>query len=346
MNSLRASLIFTCLLTFIPPSLAFGHGNHGHHSHGPKKPKAGELTCESTECEELRSVLDDAHHSIEAGDTGSFLKRWKSKLNLKNTALAAYRWYSSNIDKPHAENVVPNLAVMFLGSHVVETVTGGGLVVHGMSNPGSLQQAVETFFGFLITVPGFDPLCIVLAGSYFRWPSPMNKALTIPRIFVMSAKHAAEFVAGMPNNWIGTLAQNQRIDGFLNGMNHAGDSVIPVSVSGDWLFNIEDDSGDTAAQLKFTQLPDGRYGLEEVMLNENVTGKNWLKRLNMFGVNIRSMVKELQGGRGTATPYIRMSEPDPFGRRYYLNAAAFPFINFDTEECESALTKSLAIQSI
>ena len=341
MSSLRSRFAFAAILTLLSTS-AFAHVGHHHgHRHGQShdKKSPGVLTCESTECDELRAILDDAHHAIEAGDTSSFFQRWKGKLNLKNTALAAYRWYSANRNKPHVANAVPNVSLMLVGSHFLEGATGAGMVSLGFSNPGSIEQLLYTAVGITITVPGFDPLCLVLFGSYMKWPKAMDRLLTAPRIAVMETVHMMEFMAGVPGNWFDATLQSRRIDKFLNGIKRADGMIIPVKEEGDWIFNLETDTGDTAAQLKFSPLDDGRYGLAEVMLNDDVKTDWWMRHLKLFGLNIRTLIKELQKEKSSAQPYIQFTERERFGKRYHLMADAFPFINFDTEECESALQR-------
>ena len=174
-----------------------------------------------------------------------------------------------------------------------------------------------------------------------KWPKAMDRVLTAPRIAVMEGVHMMEYMAGLPQNWLGATLQNRRVDKFLAGMERAEGMIVPVKdAGGDWIFNIEDDTGDTAAQLKFTALSDGRYGLEQVLLNETVKTDWWLRHLKPFGMNIRSLVKELRSGSPSAAPYIRMTEREEYGNRYSLNAEAFPFINFDAEDCEAALRRS------
>lgn len=312
----------------------------------------GELTAR-----ELSELVRDAHEVFEHHDQGldtrymtwwdwglDILKRWPEKFdpeNIRNLMLNGYRWFSAHRQSPEMANASANVAAMLVTSHALEI--GGGLAMAsiGVHQESHVVQAVLTTMGVAITVPGLDPLCIVLVGSYFKWPKTMNRWLTVPRLFVISATHAGLSVAGAPVPvwYLQAKAAEWAKRMFVHRLRTRGDGIKVRELSEEQaMFRVFDGAGEHV-DLEF-QLDDV-IGVNLKALEFSSTrihGQKLRENLAPFGTSIRDLVFDVIYGYPTSTYYIESNKENQTEGRYVrLKKGAFPFHAFRQAECESLL---------
>jgi hypothetical protein len=214
---------------------------------------------------------------------------------------------------------------MLAGSHGLEMLAGLGLAANGIAGSGGVEGLIYTTIGITITIPGLDPLCLLLVGAYRRWPETMDRALTRPRIFVVEKARLLREFAGVPQDWVARLARRR----FLSALRRADHSLSARRLEDSWQFFV----GETLS-LKFRPVDDGRFGLEEVIFHERSLPPAELRPL---GMNIRTMLRDLAEGK--SSPYIRSIENVRSGLKYQLDAKAFPLVDLDHPDCVALLAR-------
>jgi hypothetical protein len=117
----------------------------------------------------LRSVL-----------TKEGLKAWIQSFNLKKSFVGAYEFYRKNKDNPQMQEHLKNLVFIFPVSHAIEMTAGPLLTSYGVGQGWSpLVLGTVGVVGAIISVPGFDPLCILI---YTAYPlKPVRRTITYTR---------------------------------------------------------------------------------------------------------------------------------------------------------------------
>ena len=346
------------LLLISPPALAHKinrHKHHGHdhaHHHGEGHDhglKLEEIPLEEREAEELRQLLEDAHHSIEDEHGGTLLQRYRGKFNLKRTVLDAYRWYAMHQGEPHVANAAANVATLLVASHGLESLLGAGLVSLGAT--GDLDDLVRmgaAAVGITITIPGLDPICLVAVGSYRLWPRTMNRLLSKPRLFIVKSSEFAHRLAGLPDGWFSFLFTDHRRARLLRSLSAQSRHLQVTPLEDGAEFRILDLNGPGEAVLRATRDPEsGLLGLRSVRFSDPPIAKAALNRgLKPFGINIRSAVLDLMSRDSTNDhdlahiPYVRGVEREA-GQKEILvqfNPLAFPLYRISHEDlCACAL---------
>lgn len=336
-------VIFVLALFLSVPAYAHKLGGCGHdHKKGTSRFCAEEVVPEGeVSSQQLLQLMDDAHHAIETeGTASSFLGAWGEKFSFKEVALNAYRWYSAHKQQPEVANASANIVVMLLTSHAMETVGGVGLASFGMGQHSHLAQVILTTIGVSVTVPGLDPLCIILVGAYSKWPKAMNRWLTIPRMFVVHGTRAALGLVGIPEGYLPAAYADFAKQRFLEQMKKDGHSVVADSVTTDHaVFQILG-SHENAIELEFaSQAKTGMSLVEVRMKGMQQESAELLRGLKLFGPNIRELVLDLVNGQNHSAAYIKSTSfSNLYDRSVKIVPGAFPFHSFSEGDCESLLS--------
>lgn len=326
--------------------LGHSHGpgcGHDHQSQG--RFCVEEVTEGEVSSRELVELLDDAHHALEGHEEqGSFFKRWREKFRFKPVLLGAYRWYLSRQGRPEIANASANIAAMLLTSHTIETIGGLSLASLGLSQESELSQVVLTTIGVSVTVPGLDPLCLILVGAYSKWPQQMNRWLTVPRLFVVHGAKAALNLAQVPEGVVAAYLALWGKDRFLRALHEEGGPLRLTKLSDEQIsIRIFGDDRDNHIDLDFVNHGQVGMSLEEVRLGPGIiylTKPQLAQALDPLGINISEILKDLVFERKGSEAYIRDITEMPDGeRRVLMLPGAFPFYSLQREDCEGLLMK-------
>lgn len=329
------------------------HGDHGHcgHVHHHEPLRADEIPLDGLTEKQYRQLLDEAHHAIEEHAQGRFIQRWRNNFRFKRNILNAYRWYSSHRGVPYAENAAANLAAMFVTSHALETVGGLALassgVAAGFDGP---AEWLMTTVGVTVTIPGLDPMCLLLVGAYGKWPARMDRMLTVPRLFVVKGARAVQSLAGLPEGFFGRLYGERSKRLFLERF-HAQPETMRVRavMARDFEFHVFGTQVNQEITLRMRRGPDGRQALTSLSFSEGVpamVGSHMSRLLKPFGRNIRELGLEMDRFIGAGKfeamdklPYVERVDRLPWRYTVYLKDNAFPFHSLDESDfdCESLL---------
>jgi hypothetical protein len=154
---------------------------------------AGEVTPTEKDPQDVKAVLNQFHNDIEHSEIDgesktklySLLSQWIANFNFSKITLDAHRsvqmrYYQDGGQSEYIRNL-PVLASLHLVSHFIEASSGpvGVYLASQLGFGSSVQIAIGTI-GAIITVPGLDPLCIILlAVSPFK---PVQKTMTAIRL--------------------------------------------------------------------------------------------------------------------------------------------------------------------
>jgi hypothetical protein len=323
---------------------------HDTHRHDFDDVQLVEIPVDGMSVEQYRKLLDEAHHSIETESTGGgFLKRWRDKFQFKQSILNAYRWYSMHKGVPYVDNAAANIAAMLLTSHSIETV--GGLAMAGAGVGAGLDGITDwalTAVGITITVPGLDPLCLVLVGAYNKWPAKMDRLLTVPRLFMVNTSKETLSLAGIPDGYFQGLLAEKLKNKFLSAL-AAKDASIKLTSStlNSLEFTVFGARGGQTVTLKVKTQTNGSQSVESVHFSEGASAipKEYLKQLFApFGFNIRNFVMEVDQALSEGKlqdmehlPYVeRVNEAE---RIVTAKSGALPFFRIKHSElpCEALL---------
>jgi len=346
---------------------AFAHGSHsccGHgHDHKPESIKIEEIPLDGLDERQYRQMLDDAHHAIESGGLNSQepqgrirrkLRQWRNNFQFTRNFLNAYRWYSSHRGVPYAENAAANIAGMLVTSHALETVGGWTMAAAGVG--GGLDSPVEwamTTIGVSISVPGLDPLCIILVGTYKRWPARMDRALTLPRIFVVRTAKTALGVAGVPEGFLQAVWDEYLKRRFVDQFKASPNLTVRAIMDRDLEFYAYGPRDDQIISLKMQRRADGRQALRSISFSTGVPAmvRTYTSDLlKPFGKNIREFALEMDKFIGAGKfeameklPYVEKVDRLPWRYTIFLKDNAFPFYELNEKEltCETLLKSAV-----
>lgn len=332
-------------LTMAQPALA--HRNHGH-SH--KEIIEIPLDEAGISSDGLRALMDEAHHSIELEERGSFLNQYVDKFRFKKISLNAFRWYAQHRHQPEVANAAANIALMLLASHSLETVGGLSLAAYAAAHDwGWLGKTAMMTIGVTVTVPGLDPLCLLLVGAYGKWPAKMNQLLSKPRIFIVQSFTKAQNLAGVQEGWFSANVADWRKARFLSRLERWPGTVQTETVDGHRVFHIENRLGERTLSLEFHGHDDEALALESVTVSSHgFDPGDWVLSgaLKIFGANIYDAVLDIAATADAHAlehlGYVRSSAEIGTGvRRVRLNSDAFPFLKLSDRDfgCEALLVE-------
>lgn len=345
-------LRYLSLLVFCIPVLASAHKHHGHHHHHDHEVDLEEISADGLSAEQYRKLLDEAHHTLEDESATGFSQRWLEKFNFKKILMNAYRWRELHKNRPEVANAAANIVTMLVTSHTVETIGGLTMASAGVGN--GFDDPISwlmTTVGVTITIPGLDPLCIVLVGAYGKWPKVMDRWLTYPRLFIVKGTQAAGTLVGLSGKKVAKMAAEKWKARFLQQLSAAGASVNLRMKSGQRAeFTVLGAHEGQSIVLEMKQEPNGAYALDSVHFSPEARAINrvYLKSLlKPFGANIRSLLIEIgqRWSEGTLSelshlPYIESVEQNGEGLEIKVKPAAFPFHSLESKDftCQELLT--------
>jgi len=240
----------------------------------------------------VREVIDKSHSLIEGEESGKFFEDWKEAVNFKKKVIDAYRWVSAT-KQGAVSGVVFDSVLLFGLSHGLETSSGPILVSAGISNgwPEWITAALG-LGGAVISVPGLDPLCIVIFGIYSK-SAMFRSVIGKFRTAIVRTADGAATVTGLKaflNNifirpdykaWMSEMDNLDRIRKFNDGRTLAEYSYPTLENP---ILKVEIEAGQT-----------GRAYLKRVLIDKNKAGElhnlrlPWLKQ---FGWNARDFVEK------------------------------------------------------
>ena len=176
--------------------LGCGHG----HQHGHQCDHEAEVRLSPEQPlsqEELERVINGSHEVLEGDHSASFLKRWAGAFDFKNKFIDSYRWGSAKAKDPRFKNVVTDSLLLFGLSHLIEMSTGPVMLTIGAGNdwPNWLMVAIGAG-GATISVPGLDPMCILIFGAYAK-SDKFRAAVGTVRAAIMKPVNKAWSFLGM-----------------------------------------------------------------------------------------------------------------------------------------------------
>ena len=106
---------------------------------------------------------------IEGDESAGFFKRWASAFNLKEKFIDAYRWAATKSKNPRFRDTVNDSLLLFGFSHLAEMASGPIMLGVGAAYdwPDWVMGAVAVG-GTTISIPGLDPMCILIFGAYAK----------------------------------------------------------------------------------------------------------------------------------------------------------------------------------
>lgn len=342
----KTAAVLAALIAAAPS--AFAHRNHDH---SPKETIEVQLDEAGISSDSLRALMDEAHHSIELEENGGFLKQYADKFRFKKISLNAFRWYAQHRHQPEVANAAANIALMLLASHTIETVGGLSLATYAAAHDwGWIGKSVMMTIGVTVTVPGLDPLCLLLVGAYGKWPAKMNQLLSKPRIFIVKSFTKAQSLAGVQEGWLAANVAEWRKARFLSRLEKWPGVIQTESVDGHRVFHIENRLGERALSLEFHAHDDAALELESVTVSSSSRGfdrGDWVLNgaLKIFGANIYDAVSDIAAAAGDAHAlehlgYVSGSAEIGAGVRHVrLKSDAFPFLKLSDRDlgCEAIL---------
>lgn len=125
--------------------------------------------------------------SIEGAEQKSFFKTYAQKANLPKVMLGMLRWYETK--KSDYPTIAADLSLLLLTSHSMEMLSGpiGAAWSQSQHLPIWVTSAIATVGG-IISIPGLDPLCMLLGFTYVK-SSKFRNGVGVTRIFL---KHAVD----------------------------------------------------------------------------------------------------------------------------------------------------------
>ncbi len=176
-NPCMRSILF--LLLLFPAQGALAHDRHGFKA----DPLAEQLI------EDLHEI---SHEHGQHPEVKNFVRRWVNNFNLVRNGRDLARWTQHKIQvQPALGEHVRNLALLFGASHAVESLSGpvGALIGHELGLSNAVNGAILAVGG-VISIPGLDPICIILGAAYKLSPQFRVQTMKI-RMLVQKASHVA-----------------------------------------------------------------------------------------------------------------------------------------------------------
>jgi hypothetical protein len=285
-------------------------------------------TLYSVDIVDVEEVIHKSHEIIEGQETGNFFEDWKEAFRLKKKLIDASRWVSSSKETSF-EGIILDSVLLFGMSHSLEMSSGPAMVGVGVSQhwPDWLTAALG-MTGAVISVPGLDPLCMLVFGIYYK--SPL-------------------FRAGIGKLRVGLVSGTK----FVGGVTGARALIKKIFVRPEykeWLSEMEHldefrelEDGRVVAKFSYPSLREPEIQLEvqfgadrpflkSVFVANNISWKNqklsipWLKK---FGWNTNDFVTHgavqsiLQSSAATK-PYIEDMFESESGKTIILRNSAVP----------------------
>lgn len=258
-------------------------------------PAEGDASTEAS----LRALLQEGHHILEGEHSEAYLKRWAEKFNFKKVILNSLRWYQAHHSDARLKDHVANLILLLGTSHSLETVGGLALSTYGLSVHTGVARIILTTVGLGITIPGLDPLCIVLAGAYSRWPTRFDAFLSRPRWLIFKASDVLGRTLGVQAAFDWLFEYQTGADKLREKILRAPDGIYRYHRDSARIeIHFRDPKGEVLGMTRLQQLPGERLGLAVIELEPAALVPEARPRLRQllkpFGWNIREQVLEVQ----------------------------------------------------
>jgi hypothetical protein len=142
----------------------------------------------------LKKLVHEAEEASEGAEQKSFFKTYAQKANLPKVMLGMLRWYETK--KSDYPTIAADLSLLLLTSHSMEMLSGpiGAAWSQSQHLPIWVTSAIATVGG-IISIPGLDPLCMLLGFTYVK-SAKFRNGVGVTRIFLKHAvdKSGLEFV--------------------------------------------------------------------------------------------------------------------------------------------------------
>ncbi len=254
---------FSVIIIFLVQSIQV----RGHDGDGYQKPP-----------QDVKSLLDQFHHDIEHGEDSenktklnSVMSQWLANFNLARISMDVHRsvqmkYYQDDGKNEYIKNF-PVLASFYFLSHTIEVLSGPmGIYLASELGMGSAVKMMIGTVGAIITVPGLDPLCILLfAVSPLR---PVQRMMTGIRLVAV------------------------KVSGGVSNQLHLKQAMAKIFESKDRLSEVVNRSKDTSINLVYdvkrdlmlrqmiVKSPEGKAYLALTFNQKN--GKTWVESLEVL----------------------------------------------------------------
>lgn len=194
------------------------HPHHNHHHHKDGKCCSSRITPHSTdespETKLIKDALETFHEAVEgdhshASGVQDFVrsifkrstwKRWVQGFNLREIGINSYRAYKIKTHVPGAREHALNLVFLIPISHMLEMLSGpiASVVASEVGASTTTVYGLGTL-GAIISIPGLDPLCILIFSTYPL--KPAQSTITFLRKGTVNMiKYAGHFL-GLMKVW-------------------------------------------------------------------------------------------------------------------------------------------------
>ncbi|MES2769646.1 MAG: hypothetical protein V4596_10930 [Bdellovibrionota bacterium] len=238
--------------------------------------------------QDVKSLLDQFHHDIEHGEDSenktklnSVMSQWLANFNLVRISMDVHRSVQMKYHQDDGKNEYiknfPVLASFYFLSHTIEVLSGPmGVYLASELGMGSAAKMMIGTVGAIITIPGLDPLCILLfAISPLK---PVQRMMTGIRIVAV------------------------KISGGISNRFHLKQAMAKIFENKDRLSEIINNSSDTNMNLIYdakrdvmlrqmiVKSPEGKAYLALTFDQKN--GKTWLESLEVLNQTILNQNKK------------------------------------------------------
>jgi hypothetical protein len=140
---------------------------------------------------DTNTVIELSHETIEGDETGKLLEDWKESLNFKKKVIEAIR-VNNQFKQYSTSDILLDSLILFSLSHSLEVLSGPLAVNYGLANDWAPWLVYGAgIIGGIISVPGLDPLCIIIFATY-KSSEHLRKGIKTIRMVVASPfKYAA-----------------------------------------------------------------------------------------------------------------------------------------------------------
>lgn len=264
---------------------------------------------------DIHKITEEFHELLEGGEHHHYslqesLKKlatrrgfveWVRSFNLKKTALNAYRVYQVKSANPKIRDHVANLAFVFPLSHAIEMSSGP--LLSALSAGAGWPDAVTGAFGVMgaiISVPGLDPVCLLIYATYPASRSLQN-SLTFIRVKTVSMLHFAGTVTGVKKIWqpIRDWAQKRWSERALEALQITEEGVTVY---------VDPDFTQPVLHLSWQQTDQNYFYFSQVRFDPKLFDKlqesEWRRLTRSLPYNVRAAIAEARHAlRGGELPF-------------------------------------------
>lgn len=250
---------------------------------------------------QIQSVIDQSHDVIEGEESGGFFARWKGAFNFKTRFVDGYR-LSSSMGDNHFRNLAIDSLFLFGISHSTEMLSGPILLGVGAAHhwPNWVMGLISGG-GVLTSIPGLDPLCIVVFTFYKKNPG-FRGAVGWLRLATVKSISAAGRTTGL-NDYVARTFARPELRGYLESLDGLSSAVIDEDGSVDFRYEF----GALSLTVHFE---DGSAYLEEVRVNGDrgqLNARDYKAFTRQFGWNAHDFIKSFLRASKMEKPYVTES---------------------------------------